>query len=146
LRGRSYVQTAAKIYRRMKMVRSVPNKPAPDYMQRKLNHYNEWLLNPKRAVGTGPYPGFPEDLALERGHKITLAIHQEKIAKKKAAASKPKALRARSAPGQPTKLDRAKALRVSNPGASKDTLISMFIDQLGMSKAGATTYYYSSAK
>ena len=128
------------------MVRSVPNKPAPDYMQRKLNHYNGWLLDPKRAVGSGPYPGFPEDLAMEKALVITKEIHAEKIAKKKAAASQPRAVRARSAPGQPTKLERAKALRASNPGASKDTLISMFIDQLGMSKAGATTYYYSSAK
>ena len=125
------------------MVRSVPNKPAPDYMQRKLNHYNEWLLDPKRAVGTGPYPGFPEDLALERGRKITLAVHQEKVAKK---AAKAKVVRARSAPGQPTKLDRAKSLRADNPGASKDTLIGLFMSELSMSKAGATTYYYSSGK
>jgi hypothetical protein len=132
--------------RREKMVRSVVNTPAPDYMQRKLDHYNEWLLNPKRDVGTGPYPGFPEDLALEKGRKLTLQAHEEKIAKKKVAASKPKALRARSAPGQPTKLDRAKALRASNPGASKDTLIGLFMSELSMSKAGATTYYYSSGK
>ena len=123
------------------MVRSVPTKPAPDYMQRKLNHYNEWLLNPKRDVGTGPYPGFPEDMALERGRKLVKEAH---VAKQKVA--KPKAIRARSAPGQPTKLDRAKALRVSNPGVSKDTLIGLFMSELSMSKAGATTYYYSSAK
>lgn len=128
------------------MVRSVPNKPAPDYMQRKLNHYNEWLLDPGRAVGAGPYPGFPEDLALERGRKLTLQAHEAKLAKKKAAASQPRALRARSAPGQPTKLDRAKSLRTSNPGASKDTLIGLFMSELSMSKAGATTYYYSSGK
>ena len=128
------------------MVRSIVNKPAPDYMQRKLDHYNTWLLDPKRAVGSGPYPGFPEDIAMEKGRKLTLAAHQENVAKKKVAASKPKAVRARSAPGQPTKLDRAKTLRAENPGASKDTLIGLFMDQLGMSKAGATTYYYSSAK
>lgn len=128
------------------MVRSIANTPAPDYMQRKLNHYNAWLLDPKRDVGAGPYPGFPEDLALERGRKLTVQAHQEKLAKKKAAASKPKALRVRSAPGQPTKLDRAKGLRASNPGASKDTLIGLFMSELGMTKAGATTYYYSSAK
>lgn len=125
------------------MVRSVANKPAPDYMQRKLDHYNAWLLDPKRDVGAGPYPGFPEDLALERGRKITLAVHQEKVAKK---AAKTKVVRARSAPGQPTKLDRAKELRASNPGASRESLIGIFMDQLGMSKAGATTYYYSSGK
>lgn len=125
------------------MVRSIVNKPAPDYMQRKLDHYNAWLLDPKRAVGSGPYPGFPEDIAMEKALAVTKKIHAEKLQKK---AAKPKAVRARSAPGQPTKLDRAKTLRAENPGASKDTLIGMFMDQLGMSKAGATTYYYSSAK
>jgi hypothetical protein len=125
------------------MIRSVVNKPAPDYMQRKLDHYNQWLLNPKRAVGSGPYPGFPEDIAMEKALALTKKIHKEKLEKK---AAKPKVVRARSAPGQPTKLDRAKGLRASNPGASKDTLIGLFMSELGMTKAGATTYYYSSAK
>ena len=34
-----------------------------DYIDRKLKHYNEWLLDNKRLF-TEVYPGFPEDKIL----------------------------------------------------------------------------------
>ena len=34
-----------------------------EYYQRKLDHYNKWLMNDKRDFGE-PYPGFPEDKKL----------------------------------------------------------------------------------
>ena len=34
-----------------------------DYIDRKLKHYNEWLIDNKRSF-TEVYPGFPEDEAL----------------------------------------------------------------------------------
>lgn len=45
-----------------------------------------------------------------------------------------------------SKIDQAKAIVASNPQASRSDLIQMFMDQLSMSKAGATTYYYNATK
>lgn len=45
-----------------------------------------------------------------------------------------------------SKIDQAKALVAANPQASRSDLIQMFMDQLSMSKAGATTYYYNATK
>ncbi|CAB5220597.1 hypothetical protein UFOVP245_1 [uncultured Caudovirales phage] len=45
-----------------------------------------------------------------------------------------------------SKLERAIAIVKSNPSASRGDLIGMFMSQLSMSKAGATTYYYNASK
>ena len=45
-----------------------------------------------------------------------------------------------------TKVAQAKTIVESNPEASRSELVKMFMEQLGMSKAGATTYGYNLAK
>lgn len=45
-----------------------------------------------------------------------------------------------------TKVQAAKQIVESNPEASRSELVQMFMAQLGMSKAGATTYGYNLAK
>jgi hypothetical protein len=50
------------------------------------------------------------------------------------------------AAGGPTKLDQAVALRKANPGLGRDQVVELFMKQLNMSKAGATTYFYTSSK
>lgn len=45
-----------------------------------------------------------------------------------------------------SKIDQAKAIVAANPQASRSDLIQMFMNQLSMSKAGATTYYYNATK
>lgn len=43
----------------------------------------------------------------------------------------------------PTKADRARALFAEAPDKSRAAIIKLFMEQLEMSKAGATTYYYT---
>lgn len=45
-----------------------------------------------------------------------------------------------------TKVHVAKQIVEANPNATRSEIVQMFIDQLGMSKAGATTYGYNLAK
>lgn len=45
-----------------------------------------------------------------------------------------------------TKTAQAKQIVEANPEASRSELVKMFMEQLGMSKAGATTYGYNLAK
>ena len=121
------------------------NLTSQNYMQRKLDHYNAWLLDPKRPFGV-PYGGFPEDKQKEAGIKALQTEYVAKAeAKKKVAASKPRAIRARKSSG-PTKQDRAIELYKANIKLSKDNMIEILRTELDMSLAGATTYYYNAKR
>jgi hypothetical protein len=118
-----------------------------DYLQRKLDHYNKWLMDPKREIGSGPYPGFPEDNAVKTGRAILQAEAKAKSAAKVAKAAKPKAekaKRARKTEG-PTKQERAVEIYKRLNGVKGD-VIQMIQAELGMSLAGATTYFYNAKK
>ena len=120
-----------------------------DFMQRKLDHYNAWLLNPKRKVEDGPYQGFPEEVdraaKLAKGRAIMEAeraakpAKPAKVVKTKVAAKRPRA-------DGPTKQERALEIYRANIKLSKDNVISIIREQLDMSPAGATTYYYNAKK
>ena len=112
-----------------------------EYGTRKLAHYNAWLLDPKREFGK-PYPGFPEDLEAPKAKKRVAKV-TDKVSKKGSVPAKMKAKRA--AKGE-TKLDKAKALFKANAKLSRENMIGLFMEQLQMSKAGATTYYYNAQK
>lgn len=45
-----------------------------------------------------------------------------------------------------TKVAQAKQIVEANPNATRSQIVEMFMEQLGMSKAGATTYGYNLAK
>lgn len=119
----------------------------PDYGTRKLAHYNMWLLDPNREFGSlQRYPGFPEDLEREEA----IAAYKEEFVQRKA---KPKAEKAPKAPRVkrakrtegPTKQDRAVEIYREHAG-DKATVISAIQERLGMSLAGATTYFYNAKK
>lgn len=100
------------------------------YGDRKLAHYNAWLLDPEREFGV-PYPGFPEDLEIAR-----VEVHTFKP--KKAAVKRERAV------GGETKLAKAQAL--FDASMSRDEVVALFMAELNMTKAGATTYYYNCKK
>ena len=117
-----------------------------DFMQRKLDHYNAWLLDPKRKVEDGPYKGFPEEVEraakLAKGRAIMeaeRAAKPAKVVKTKVAAKRPRA-------DGPTKQERALEIYRANIKLSKDNLIAIIREKLDMSPAGATTYYYNAKK
>lgn len=120
-----------------------------DFMQRKLDHYNAWLLNPKRKVEDGPYKGFPEEVdraaKLAKGRAIMEAeraakpVKAAKVVKTKVAAKRPRT-------GGPTKQERAIEIYRDFAGQSKENVIAKIREQLDMSLAGATTYYYNAKK
>ena len=114
-----------------------------DYLQRKLDHYNTWLLDPKRDFGK-PYPGFPEEVKLKAG---VAKMQAEAKAKVEAKAAKPKAVKAKRAPkaSGPSKQDRAVEIFRELNG-DKAAVISAIQERLDMSVAGATTYFYNAKK
>lgn len=123
-----------------------------NYGTRKLAHYNVWLMDPKRLpYPEGRYPGFPEDVEQERSLK---AYKEDYIARAETAAvvkaAKPKAVKASKAKRAsktdgPTKQDRAVDIYKRLNGVKGD-VIQMIQAELGMSLAGATTYFYNAKK
>ena len=123
-----------------------------DFLTRKLAHYNEWLLRPGRTIDEGPYPGFPEEIALVQGRKqLAAEMQARKVAKetaktdKGAPARKERKVRARKDGAGPTKQDQAVEIYKRLNGVKGD-VIQMIQAELKMSLAGATTYFYNAKK
>jgi hypothetical protein len=127
------------------------------YLDRKLAHYNVWLLDRSRDIGK-PYPGFPEDqrgeparrkvVKVEMNETVSSAVMSNVVASVTAKASKPvqaKAPKAKKTSGAPTKQDLALEIFKRLGGVKAET-IAAIQSELGMSAAGATTYFYNAKK
>ena len=124
-----------------------------DYLTRKLAHYNAWLGDPKRPL-TSTYPGFPEPrpgeapvkAAKPKGKKLTVIEQIEKVQAKAEAKAEKKAVKAKPAKSTGvSKQDRAVEIYREFNGDRKQT-IEHIMERLGMSTAGATTYFYNAKK
>jgi hypothetical protein len=119
-----------------------------EYLVRKLAHYNKWLLDTKREFGK-PYPGFPEELQLaKKGKKMespVIANMAKTMTKAAAPAKAVKAKKAKRVGASPTKGDLALQVYKRLNG-DKTNVISELQTGLGMSLAGATTYFYNAKK
>jgi hypothetical protein len=131
------------------------------YMDRKLAHYNVWLVDNSREAGK-PYPGFPEDkqarpVKFRMKNMQTMNAFQQydhDVAERRAASSlvakaekAPKVAKEPKAPraSGPTKADRALEI-FKRLGGDKSAVIAAIKDELSMSDAGATTYFYNAKK
>lgn len=118
------------------------------YLDRKLAHYNAWLLDDDREFGK-PYPGFPEELKLaKKGKKMESPVIGNMAGVLAGTAKPAKARAARKAPEGPkagTKSQKAVEIYKRCNG-DKSLTISTIQDELQMSLAGATTYFYNAKK
>lgn len=114
-----------------------------DYLNRKLAHYNKWLLDTKREMGK-PYPGFPEQLKEKKMESNVIATVAKSLAKP-AKPAKATAKKAKRAGTSPTKGDLALQIYTRLNG-DKINVINELQTGLGMSLAGATTYFYNAKK
>lgn len=114
------------------------------FMTRKLEHYNKWLLDPKRASGT-VYPGFPEEAKLIKARAKLAEDVQAKAKAKVEKAVAVKAKKAKKVAGAPTKQDLAVGI-FNRLNGDKAAVVSAIQAELGMSLAGATTYFYNAKK
>ena len=128
-----------------------------EYLTRKLKHYNEWLLDEDRESGT-VYPGFPEDEVKVKTTpvkslkgKFVMMIETPKIEKIAKAVKAPKvqAIKVARGPKEGTKQSKAVELlrgMAFVTKAEKAECIEKIVSELGMSKAGATTYAYNAQR
>ena len=121
-----------------------------EYLTRKLAHYNKWLLDDEREFGK-PYPGFPEDM---KGKKVQSAVLSDMVSTlvgTKAVPASPvkavkvKASRKESGPKAGTKSQLAVEI-FKRLNGDKAAVIAAIQAELGMSVAGATTYFYNAKK
>lgn len=110
-----------------------------EMLNEKLAHYNKWLGDAKRPL-TQPYPGFPKQKELDVLCGLAQPEPVKQVRTKKAAAKAVKMVRTG------TKLDQAREIYSQNLNASRDEVVKLFMDNLSMSKAGATTYWYTVRK
>jgi hypothetical protein len=127
------------------------------YLDRKLAHYNVWLVDNSREIGK-PYPGFPEDkqarpVKFRMKNMQTMNAFEQFDSDMKARSAKPKAEKAPKVAKEPraprssgpTKADRALEIYKRLSG-DKAAVIAAIKDELSMSDAGATTYFYNAKK
>lgn len=127
------------------------------YLDRKLAHYNVWLVDNSREIGK-PYPGFPEDkqarpVKFRMKNMQTMNAFEQFDSDMKARSTKPKAEKAPKVAKEPrapratgpTKADRALEIFKRLSG-DKAAVIAAIKDELSMSDAGATTYFYNAKK
>ena len=127
------------------------------YLDRKLAHYNVWLVDNSREPGK-PYPGFPEDkqarpVKFRMKNMQTMNAFEQFDSDMKARSAKPVAVKAPKVAKEPraprasgpTKADRALEIFKRLSG-DKAAVIAAIKDELSMSDAGATTYFYNAKK
>lgn len=113
---------------------------------KRLRHYNEWLLDPKRPFGGPPYPGYPEPKGKKKMPSNVIANMTEVLTKdKKAAPAKAAAKKTKRAGASPTKGELALQIYQRLNG-DKTQVLNELQTGLGMSLAGATTYFYNAKK
>jgi hypothetical protein len=121
-----------------------------DYGTRKLAHYNKWLLDRDRIPGV-PYAGFPEDNIKPKGKKMqspVVASMASTLSGKKGPSVAPavkKTAKISTGPKSGTKTEAAIAIYNRHSGI-KALTITAIQTELGMSLAGATTYFYNAKK
>jgi hypothetical protein len=132
------------------VVRPNMDKKQAEYTER-LRHYNEWLMDDTRDV-TSTYPGFPGDSKKE---KTTVMVDKPEVApinpkkgsknsmKIQNVSMKVASTQVMKRPKASTKQANAITI-VQNVGIDKkhDAIAKIMAD-LGMSKAGATTYFHN---
>lgn len=106
-------------------------------LEAKLKHYNAWLLNPKRGF-TDAYPGFPQQRELDILSGLTPPAPI-----KASRASKPKAQAPKASVRKGSKLEMARVLFERMVDRSRASVVEAFMSELSMTKAGATTYFYT---
>ena len=106
--------------------------------QARLDHYNKWLLDPKRVPGT-LYPGYPADkrpLSRKKGKMIMEAVATETVV-----VSKPvKAPKADKAP-KVTKLSMATEVVRATGKDDKEACLKAIVECLNVTRGNASIYY-----
>lgn len=112
-----------------------------DEGQKRLDHYNRWLLDPKREAGT-TYPGYPEDRKVKSRKKGRI---MEQVAVDtgvmKNVVKTVKAVKAPKAPREGTKLSKAIVIVKDTGKDDKEACLKALVEALAITRGNASIYY-----
>jgi hypothetical protein len=121
--------------------------------QRRLDHYNQWLMDPKRPLDSR-YPGYPQDTGAKRKDKKSNEIN-ELAGRNKPVASK------RVAPIMDVSVEKthtertsqmskvtnlSRATEIVKAAASKAEALDKIVAELGVKRANAFVYFTKASK
>lgn len=124
----------------------------PDEGQRRLDHYNKWLCDPKRELGT-IYPGFPGD------KKVRNVKAEQATVKRKPRMSVDKIVDSRGVimglnptkvivdfkgPRPGSKLSKALEIVKSTGKDDKESCLKAIVEALSVTRGNASIYYAKS--
>ena len=113
--------------------------------QKRLDHYNKWLMDPKREIGS-TYPGFPDDkvkkspLSRKKGKMMEAVVEDVAVAPVKVA----KPLKVVKAPGVArtgTKLAQATDIVKATGKDDKEACLLAIVGALSVTRGNASIYY-----
>lgn len=111
--------------------------------QARLDHYNKWLLDPKRIPGT-LYPGYPADKrptkSRKKGKMIMEAVATESVVVTPKAVKAVKAPKADKAP-KVTKLSIATDVVKATGKDDKEACLKAIVEALNVTRGNASIYY-----
>ena len=112
--------------------------------QARLDHYNKWLLDPKREFGS-IYPGYPEDKKVpksrKKGKKDMEAAVETVVTKPVVKAPVAKAEKAAKAPREGTKLSKATEVVKATGKDDKEACLKAIVEALSVTRGNASIYY-----
>ena len=113
--------------------------------QQRLDHYNKWLLDPKREVGA-VYPGYPQDkkpISRKKG-KMMEAVAVDTKVSKPVKVTKAKAESTAKAPREGSKLSKALEVVKSTGKDDKEACLVAIVNALSVTRGNASIYYAKS--
>ena len=114
--------------------------------QKRLDHYNKWLLDPKREFGT-TYPGYPEDvkkpISRKKG-KMMEAVAVDTKVSKPVKVTKVKAESPAKAPRDGSKLSKALEVVKATGKDDKEACLVAIVNALSVTRGNASIYYAKS--
>lgn len=111
--------------------------------QKRLDHYNKWLMDPKRVPGT-VYPGYPEDkkLKVRKKGKMMQAVVETVAAPKTSRTVKTeKAQKPVKSARAGTKLAQATDIVKATGKHDKEACLKAIVEALGVTRGNASIYY-----
>ena len=115
--------------------------------QKRLDHYNKWLLDPKREIGS-VYPGYPEDKKAPKSRKkgkMMEAVAVDTVVTKPTKAVKvAKAESSAKAPRDGSKLSKAVEVVKATGKDDKEACLVAIVNALAVTRGNASIYYAKS--
>lgn len=112
--------------------------------QKRLDHYNKWLLDPKREAGT-VYPGYPADkkaaLSRKKGKMMEAVVETVVETKPVAKAPKVTAPKAEKTVRTGTKLSKATEVVKATGKDDKEACLKAIVEALSVTRGNASIYY-----